>query len=676
MVTACPLAFGEVSAKERIKNVLNYKKPAFWVTMTAILCCIIAAVCFLTSPKKAGEKTESEEETSVYMEEVRRYAEQYAKEAYQTALTGGNSNDYTDWRVKYWEKCYSYDELEGKAYEVYRFDYEFLSASPEKVELAGGMSISEEGWVVPDYPDSRYLIFEKEGEFREFVAMLFENDSAPGDEIFTEDLLAAVREKESEEHGKSADTDQAGDMEWRQEIILNTLLQWRKAFVDRNGEELAKMMTSELRKERFQKAGDYVFGWSSPWPLDADTDSRISVYDEKEAEIYYYAYTSDPHVTSWKQTLQLGWENDACVITGEELTCYEGISSGAEFEMAYPNMVDGTKMDYTTNGLGEALNQNAQLSSSTAYLKLFAQEGAAAFLLNLSEDPEEVRYTLLEAEQDGLVGLEIKFLKDQTTYKISMLQPYGEKGIWVPVNYRIDVIARMRKVDREQMKKLIFKPDDVPDLSGVLCIGEIPEKNIRVYGYNDEEVGSCGVMIEVDREIYFYDWYYITPRSILPKLYWDEAHERLQMSCYIYTGTGAAAEELHIMQRYGTMQETNFDLDAYSALLQERIGWHFEEATRMLTLTDKKTDKTLAEVSVPADVGEQVTDLELGMISGFVLGDKIEFVVSPGYFMDDMYGAACYEEMPALSFDLVITQGSNGHLDFALGDVTVGENTM
>ncbi|NLD87071.1 MAG: transcriptional regulator, partial [Clostridiales bacterium] len=29
MVAACPLAFGEVGVKERVKNVLNYKKPAF-----------------------------------------------------------------------------------------------------------------------------------------------------------------------------------------------------------------------------------------------------------------------------------------------------------------------------------------------------------------------------------------------------------------------------------------------------------------------------------------------------------------------------------------------------------------------------------------------------------------------------------------------------------------------
>lgn len=687
MVTACPLAFGEVGVKERIKNVLHYKKPAFWVIAAAILCCIIAAVCFLTGPEKDGEGTLSGEETSTYMEEVRRYAEQYAEEAYQTALESGNSNDYTDWRVKYWEKCYTYDDLEGKIYEIYRFDYEFLSTSPEKAELTGGMSISEDGWVVPDYPDSRYLVFEKAEEQREFVTMLFENDCVPGDELFTEDMLAAVREKESAESGQSEETDQAGESEQRQEIISNTLKRWRKAFTERNGEELAKMMAPELREERFPQEGDYEFGWSSPWPRDADTESIINVYDEEKAEIYYYAYTSDPHVTSWKETLQLGWENDTCVITGEELIRFDSISTGEEFEDAYHGYLDGTMMDYTQNGLGETLNNNALLSSSMAYRDLFEPENAAAFLLNLSEDPKEVSYTLHEPEREGLVGLDIKFIKDQSTVTISMLQPYGENGIWVPVNYRIDVIARMRKVDREQMRKLRFRPDGVPDMSGFLCIGEIPEKNIRVYGYNDEEIGSCGVAVEfekirsggvaeADSEIYYYDWYYITPRSILPKLYWDEAHERLQISCHIYTGTGAAAEELHILQRYGTMQETNFSLEDYSTLLRERIGWRFDEEARKLTLTDQKTGKILTEVAVPTDAGERVTDLELGMISGFELGDQIEFVVSPGYIMDDMYGAAWYEEMPAFGFDLVMTQGSNGHINFALGDITVRESTM
>lgn len=49
-IAACPLAFGETGVKERIKGVMNYKKPAFWVVIAAVAVCIIAAVCFLTNP--------------------------------------------------------------------------------------------------------------------------------------------------------------------------------------------------------------------------------------------------------------------------------------------------------------------------------------------------------------------------------------------------------------------------------------------------------------------------------------------------------------------------------------------------------------------------------------------------------------------------------------------------
>lgn len=50
-IAACPLAFGEVGVKDRVKNVLNYKKPAFWIILVGILVCIVTAVCFLTVPK-------------------------------------------------------------------------------------------------------------------------------------------------------------------------------------------------------------------------------------------------------------------------------------------------------------------------------------------------------------------------------------------------------------------------------------------------------------------------------------------------------------------------------------------------------------------------------------------------------------------------------------------------
>jgi len=64
-VAVCPLAFGEAGVKERVKNVLHYKKPAFWILAVAVLLCAVAAVCLLTDraapeaePSQPPETTE------------------------------------------------------------------------------------------------------------------------------------------------------------------------------------------------------------------------------------------------------------------------------------------------------------------------------------------------------------------------------------------------------------------------------------------------------------------------------------------------------------------------------------------------------------------------------------------------------------------------------------------
>ncbi len=50
MVMACPLAFGEVGVKQRIKSVLNYKKPSFWIIILAFVLFTVIAVCFVSNP--------------------------------------------------------------------------------------------------------------------------------------------------------------------------------------------------------------------------------------------------------------------------------------------------------------------------------------------------------------------------------------------------------------------------------------------------------------------------------------------------------------------------------------------------------------------------------------------------------------------------------------------------
>ena len=69
MIAAGPIAFGEVGVKDRVKSILNYKKPAFWIIIVAVLASMIAAVCLLTDPiseKDTGglEKSDSTEQTN------------------------------------------------------------------------------------------------------------------------------------------------------------------------------------------------------------------------------------------------------------------------------------------------------------------------------------------------------------------------------------------------------------------------------------------------------------------------------------------------------------------------------------------------------------------------------------------------------------------------------------
>ena len=49
-ITACPLAFGETGVKGRIRSVLRYKEPAFWLILAAAVICLLVAACFLTDP--------------------------------------------------------------------------------------------------------------------------------------------------------------------------------------------------------------------------------------------------------------------------------------------------------------------------------------------------------------------------------------------------------------------------------------------------------------------------------------------------------------------------------------------------------------------------------------------------------------------------------------------------
>lgn len=570
--SVCPLAFGEVNVKERIRSVLHYKKPAFWVIAAAILLCVIAAVCFLTDPvdHTPGEPSQTRSEN--------------------------NGNPPSPGNL-----------------------------SESNVHNAASLSELEQ----------------------------------PGDQD-----PADSREDALEEDPSALTAPQ--QLAW----------QWAEAFVNRDGNAIASMASDETiadlkdRELLSGPEGQRGFGMSSPWPVNPETDILLCDYDDTQARINYYAWTSDPHVTVWRETLSYELREGRYVVTGEELLFLDDISSAEEFALAYgnPPAIDDSPISYLASGAWEDLNKTALLSSSSAYLPLFEPESAAVNLLNLSDDPAKVTVNRLLSEESDPLGLEIRFADGDNPIRISMSRPGGDPGIWVPQDYRVSPLYRFSQLDWDEIRSRNLSVTQDPDWSDILCLARFPEQDITVYGYNDEECMGQGVAIEAGGKVNYFDWSYTSPQTILPRFYWNDEALQLQAGLHIYTGTGASAEELHVLQEYddGTLQDNVLEFNDYADLLHNRIRYAYDKETGILTLSDRSDQKQLAAVNID---GAEKVDPELGAISAFHLGENISLRIETGYFPDNA-SIAEYEGMPVLEAEILLLE-QDGYIRFDIGEITV-----
>lgn len=220
---------------------------------------------------------------------------------------------------------------------------------------------------------------------------------------------------------------------------------WAQAVCDRDGNRIVELCTKEMREKLENEEllsgeeGVYSFGWSSPWPWDAQKDYRIVECTPQEAVILYYAWTSDPHVTVWRERLTCQLKDSGYQVAESDILCMNSISDSGNFVAAYGEGIHDTPMDYLTNGAGEALNENALQDRNAggyyqSYQSLFAPQTAARELLNLSEDEIKVAARAGDVQEDGSVTVFIDFLREAVRMEVKMIQPYGEEGIWIPQN--------------------------------------------------------------------------------------------------------------------------------------------------------------------------------------------------------------------------------------------------
>lgn len=145
LVLACPLAFGEVGVKERVKNVLNYRKPAFWLILLALLAAVAAGVLFLTDRESAEEEpTETVEPTARVDEEALAACSGmlFSRMMTATALNLGYESYDT---LQFYQLHSLHDGADE--YTVYYWEPAFHVADPASLVLAGGAYLDDEGRV-------------------------------------------------------------------------------------------------------------------------------------------------------------------------------------------------------------------------------------------------------------------------------------------------------------------------------------------------------------------------------------------------------------------------------------------------------------------------------------------------------------------------------------------------
>ena len=204
--------------------------------------------------------------------------------------------------------------------------------------------------------------------------------------------------------------------------------QWAQAFCSRDGTALYGMYDPE-QPEGFYKMepvmslpdDPYIsFGWSSPWPM----DNLYQIHNqENQTEITYYAMTSDPHRWVWKERITWKKTGGVWYVDQSRLTQYEKIQSAAGFYEAYSGGIAGTPMDYRQEGMAKALNRNAR--TDMVYQDLLTPGLAMEMLLNLQGGEAAV-------VKDGDVTLAVYTFPDKRRAAVSMIQPFGAEGIWIP----------------------------------------------------------------------------------------------------------------------------------------------------------------------------------------------------------------------------------------------------
>ena len=215
-------------------------------------------------------------------------------------------------------------------------------------------------------------------------------DDLPENETETEMPDSDSEEPKLDNQQSGPETSQLDNSDSENVALAEFVENFAVAVCNRDGDAIASMYIDEdtalVNEENMllEKAGDgYTYGYSSPWPI----DFRLYInWDEQTADIWYYAWTSDPHISVWKQEVQYTLVGEEYKVVKSSIDFLNNISSKEEFDNAYLVNNEYYFVDYEELGFVDAIKYQIEAAENFAMdnTVYFRPETAAAHILGLT----------------------------------------------------------------------------------------------------------------------------------------------------------------------------------------------------------------------------------------------------------------------------------------------------
>lgn len=258
----CPVAFGEVGVKQRIKSILDDKKPALWLTAAAVVLIVVLALCFLTDP--AGLRFDTKKNPVVSAESVDlRLSEPFIRQ-----MNSDQLEELMSARLSRLGRTVKSNEYEGMT-PIYFISAVFQDGSSAKIS---GYSADDENILDIQYKGSRYVV--EDQDFADYVNRF----CSGGDMAEAEAEMLVDRLQEQEENQNQGDQEaaQTGEPETAESPAPSEAESLTVRYYDTPLTDFALKLNEEVPLNLVilpsGQAVDVVWGSENPEVLEVTTD--------------------------------------------------------------------------------------------------------------------------------------------------------------------------------------------------------------------------------------------------------------------------------------------------------------------------------------------------------------------------------------------------------------------